>query len=182
MWLKYLTVIILFYIFDILQNSFFVHFNLFGTVPNLVFVLFFSLVFFSTKSGQAPGWENVFYALLAGLILDISSYTYLGVSMILLLVIALFVKKTQTLLQEKKNDKFPFAYFLSLFFISIVAYELLFMIFLDKFNTARLLAGLNRGFIIEIIYNLIIASAIFYIYKKYFKSGHDDRQLKLFSK
>ena len=48
-WQKTLVVIILFYIFALLQSSFFVHFSLLGAVPNLVFAFFALLVFFEKK-------------------------------------------------------------------------------------------------------------------------------------
>jgi rod shape-determining protein MreD len=166
MWYKHLTILILFYLLAILQNSFFVHFNLFGAKPNLVFILFFLLAFFSTQSGPILNWETTFYAISAGLLLDFFSYTYFGVSIILFLLIGFVVKKVQTLLRNNRNNNFPFFYFLPLFLVSLIAYDLL----LKTFSVSGL------------AYNVAVASVVFYVCKKFFKLGFCDRQLNLFQK
>lgn len=176
MWLKYLITIILFYLFAVLQNSFFAHFSLFGATPNLVFTLFFLLVFFEEKNNLIV---VIFYAITAGLFLDFFSATYFGVSIILLLLIGFFVKKAQAMLQEKKDNKFPFAYFLPLFVASLLAYDLVFYIFLSRFAMGQVFLIFNRGVIAEIIYNLFFACIAFWVYKKFFDSDFDDRQLRL---
>jgi hypothetical protein len=147
-----------------MQNSFFVHFNLFGAIPNIVFILFFVLVFFS-RQGRDPAvsGEIIFYAISAGLFLDFFSYTYFGVSIFLLMFFGVATKKIQSMLQEKVNDKFPFVYFLPFFLGSLIIYNLL----------------LNVFSVTGIIINSLIACIFFYIYNKFFVSGIDDRQLKL---
>ncbi|MGA2417823.1 MAG: rod shape-determining protein MreD [Candidatus Staskawiczbacteria bacterium] len=179
MWIKYFIIIVLFYFLEILQNSFFVHFNLFGAIPNLVFVLFFLLVYFDDSKNY---YQIVFYAISAGLFLDLFSSTYFGVSITLLLLIGFLIKKAQAVLQEKKNNKFPFVYFLPLFIISLLVYSLLLAFFLYKFNIIKIISSINGGFAAEIVYDLLFASITFYIYKKFLQSGINDRQLKLFSK
>ena len=162
MWLKSIFIIILFYFFAVLQNSFFAHFSLFGAVPNLVFIFFFLLIFFQKNNG----YRNIFlYSIFAGLFLDIFSYTYLGVSVILLLLIGLIIKKVKSLLQENKDNEFPFIYFLPLFIISLILYDSLLIIFVAKFNLMLALTSFNRGFIAEVIYNLVISCLAFYLYK-----------------
>src|SRR3989344_9256457 len=123
MWQKILVIILLFYIFILLQNSFFVHFNLFGATPNLVFIFFFSLAFFNRKD---KNYQIIYLASIAGILLDISSYTYLGPSIISLIIIGFLLKKIQLLLKERK-DNYPFAYFLPLFLVFFVIYQILFM-------------------------------------------------------
>lgn len=169
--LKYLIIILLFYFFALLQNSFFPHFDLFGATPNLIFIMFFALLFFSARGEPALGWKNIFYAVSAGLFLDIFSYRYLGASALLLLFIGFFVKKAQGQLQEKKNNSFPFIYFLPLFLFAFLAYDLLL-----KFSPNL------KGFAAEIVYNLFIASVGFYVCKKFLKFGIDNPQLNLFNK
>ena len=83
--------------------------------------------------------------------MDVFSGAYFGVSIILLLVIGLLSKKVQSMLQENANDKFPIAYFLPLFFVSLLTYD-----FFNFFS------------IVGIIYNLIVATVAFYIYKRFF--------------
>jgi rod shape-determining protein MreD len=147
----YIIIFFLFYLFALLQNSFFVHFNLFGAFPNLVFIFFFLLLFFDKKKSY---FNVIIFSLFAGFFLDISSYSYFGESIILLLIIGVLSKKIQSQLQEKENDKFPFVYFLSLFIFSYIVYDLVL-----NFN-------LSWVFLPKIIYNVLVAGLVFYVYKK----------------
>ena len=169
MWQKTLAIIFFFYLFSLLQTSFFAHFNLFGTIPNLVFILFFLLVFFSagvpSGSGLAFGWEGIFYALVAGIFLDIFSYTYIGPSIIFLLIIGFLLKKTQSLLKNRE-DSYPFIYFLPLFVIFFLAYDLSCGFYFYFFGLNKIAITLGTQTIFSVIYNALIASVLFYIYKK----------------
>lgn len=176
-WIKYPIIAILFYLFAVLQNSFFAHFSLFGAVPNLVLIFFISFVFLEQKNSYYP---VIFYAICAGLFLDFFSYTYFGVSMILLLALGLLIKKTQTLLQEKRDNKFPLMYFLPLFTVSLLIYDLLFSIFINSFRFEQILLNFNLSYAVEVIHNLLIAFVVFYILKKFFRFSFDNRQLSLF--
>ena len=182
MWLKYIAIIFLFYISAILQNSFFAHLNLFGAVPNFIFILFFIFVFFIRQSKNHSGYfAVVFYAILAGLFLDIFSYTYFGVSIISLLLIGVIIKKIQSSLQEKNNNNFPFIYFLLLFIVSFILYDLILNIFINNFNVLGIISGFSQVFFAEIFYNICIASVIFFIYKILFVPNAS-HQLRLFNK
>jgi cell shape-determining protein MreD len=167
MWLKYFITLVLLYLFAVLQDSFFVHYSLFGATPNLVFVLFFTLVFFSRKGDY---YYLVFCAIFAGLFLDTFSTTFFGLSIIILSIVGFTVKWIQAMLQIKKNDNFPFSYFLPIFFVSLLAYDLI----LQSFS-------LYLGFFVGIVYNLALASIFFYIYKKFFLANENNRQLNLFN-
>jgi rod shape-determining protein MreD len=162
MWLKPLIIFFLFYIFAMLQNSFFAHFNLFGAIPNFIFITFFMLVFFGRKNSY---YHVIFYAISAGLFLDIFSFSYLGVSMVLLIIIGCFIKKVYSSLKEK-DDRYPFVYFLSLFFISLITYDLLIQAWLRFFDPSRISADLGLSFFAGIIYNLFFAILGFVICKK----------------
>jgi len=149
MWKKILFIIFIFFVFALLQNSFFTHFNLFGASPNLIFILFFLMVFFGKKN-----YPVIFVAITAGIFLDIFSYTYyIGSSIVLLVVIGLLLKKTQLLLKNRE-DEHPFVYFLPLFVIFLLIYELFLGIF-------------GQLIIFSLIYNLIVASLGFLVFKKY---------------
>ena len=151
MWLKYLVIILFFYFFAILQNSFLVHFNIFGITPNFILIFCFLLIFFSPYGRPAQGRENYFYAIVAGFFLDVFSHSYFGVSIISLLITTFLLKKTLQLLWNKR-DKYSVLYFIPLF----AAY---FMI-----NNALLeLSLFNWTFIIAIIYNLAFALIGFYV-------------------
>ncbi|MCX6719660.1 MAG: rod shape-determining protein MreD [Candidatus Staskawiczbacteria bacterium] len=180
MWPKYLVIFLLFYLFAMLQNSFFAHFNLFGAVPNIVFILFFVLVFYCTRGRSTSGLEISFYAISAGLFLDFLSSTYFGVSIILLLIIGFFAKTAQSFLQEKRNDKFPIIYFLPLLLASLLAYDLLLGIFSNKFNLTQAFLGFGQTLLPEIIYNLLVAIEVLYFNRKLIKTNTEDHQLRLF--
>jgi len=166
MWKKLLVITFLFYIIALLQNSFLIHYNLFGVVPNLIFILFFIIVFFEKRNstGQTVNdYLAIFTAVIAGVFLDIFSYTYLGPSIILLIIIGLLVKRTQSSLKNKE-DKYPFIYFSFIFIISLFIYNFLITLFLSPNNIATMI---SLGTVFMLIYNLFIASILFYIYKKF---------------
>lgn len=150
-WQKIVIVILLLYIFALLQNSFFAHFSLFGATPNLVFSFFFLLVFFSEKENYIV----IFLAILAGFFLDVFSYSYLGLSIIILIIIGLLLKKVQSELKVR-HDNHPISYFLPLFIISLLIYDALMSLWL-------------RFSVFSIIYSAIFGTAFFYIYKRWQK-------------
>jgi rod shape-determining protein MreD len=164
MWQKFLIIILFFYIFALLQNSFFSHFNLFGAVPNLIFLFFFLLVFFLGKNNI---YQVVFLAAIAGFFLDVFSFTYLGFSIVLLLIIGFLLKKTQSLLKNRQ-DNYSFIYFLPLFIIFLLIY--------NAFSGMTF----SSQVIFSIIYNSLAVSVLYYFYKKFFHEAVDDRQLNLF--
>jgi rod shape-determining protein MreD len=149
MWQKYLTIIFLFYLFALLQNSFFVNFSLLGATLNLVFVFFFLLAFFVPEN---KNYQVIFLAILAGILLDIYSSGYLGPSIISLIVIGFLLKGAQSLLKNL-NDKYPFAYFAPLFVVFFSMYEVITMSF-------------DLRFVAGIVYNLLFASIGFVVFKK----------------
>ena len=177
MWKKTLFLLILFYFFALLQGSFFIHFSLFGAVPNLVFALFFILAFFEGNSvrnqwgsqGHTPhGYWIFIWAVVAGFFLDVLSYTYIGVSIATLVILGFLLKKTQSLLKNKA-DNYPFVYFLPLFLIFFTLYEFSLMAFVHFFDSSHAIISLDFNFLTEIIYNGFIASVFFCIYKKWRK-------------
>ena len=162
MWQKPLVIIILLYFFVLLQNSFFVHFSFFGSMPNLVFIYFFLLAFFLKKD---KNYQIVYLSAIAGALLDVYSYTYLGPSIIILLALGFLLKKTQAMLKNK-GDNFPFSYFLPLFLVFFVSYEILLTFYLKFFDLSSFLMSFDVRFLAGVVYNLLFASIFFYIYKK----------------
>ena len=168
-WFFPIIAIILFYLLALLQNSFFIYFNLFGAIPNFIFVLFFIFVFFSKKNSY---YSAIFYAILAGFFLDVFSSVNLGISVALLIIIGLLIKKIQSSLNEKENN-YPFIYFLSLFLISILVYYLslkacLFFLIPNIINIA-----IDQKLFAEIIYSLFFAIIGFSVCKKFTKQKTD---------
>jgi len=149
MWKKCLIIVILFYLFAQLQNSFFAHYNFFGAVPNLVFALFFTSVFFEKKY-----FCVILLSIIAGLFLDIFSYMQLGPSIVLLTGIGVVLKKVQQLLQNRQ-DNYPFTYFLPLFVLFFAIYLVLLSLSFDL------------RIITSIIYSAVFAVLMFYIFKKF---------------
>jgi len=150
-----------------------VHFNLFGVVPNLVFILFFLLVFFQWP---ANNYKIIIIAVAAGIILDIFSYTYIGPSVILLTGIAFLLKGVRSLLKNTENS-YPFAYFLPLFVLFFLVYDLFrgsYLYFLDSDKIALII---STQIIFSVIYNAIIASLLFYVYKKVIKEFGNGKDL-----
>jgi len=166
-WFWPIITILLFYFFALLQSSFLIYFNLFGTVPNLIFILFFILVFFSEKDSY---YRLFFCAIMAGTFLDIFSVSKFGISIILLTLIGLAVKKIQTLLKER-DDNYPFAYFFSLFLGSLLAYNLL---------SQNISINFNQRFFTEIVYSSVIAILGFFIYKKFCGLKNKGKQKRFF--
>ena len=178
MWRKTLVIIFIFYLFALLQNSFFVYYNLFGAIPNLVIILFFLLLFFQKDDGSN---HLIFWAIIAGFFLDIFSSTYIGPSIILLIIVGFLFKNTQRLLKNSQ-DSYPFAYFISLFVAFLLAFDLVTALYLRFFDPSKFAINFGTAVIFSALYDVLIASILFYVYKKFFYSRVDNRQLKLFRK
>ena len=178
MWYKYLITGLFFYFFSLLQNSFFSHLNLWGAVPNLVFIFFVLLTFFAQKRDY---YFIIFCALVAGLLLDIFSSSYIGISVLLLIVIGFGIKKIQADLFEGGQKPVPF-YFLGLFFIAFIVYNLFIYLYYYFLGIKTVFFVFNFMLSCEIIYNLVFAFLFFLIYKKFCVNAFDNRQLNLFKK
>lgn len=161
MWLRLLIIFLLFGFLAILQTSFLVHYNIMGTMPNLVFILFFLIVIFEDSQKYIQG---IFSAIVAGFFLDALSFSYFGVIIILLLIFAFALKQLLSLLR-KRRDKHPIIYFVPLFILAFVIYNLFLTTAIYFLNSPQIMPCLSWVFLIEIIYNLIFALFGFYIYK-----------------
>ena len=172
LWVKFLIIALLFFFFSIFQNSFLPYFNIMGTSLNLVFILFFILIFFEDKYEYVQGF---FLAIIAGFFLDTFLPFYFGIAIGSLLLIY-FLKKLITHFLKESQDKYPIFYFIPLFSTCFIAYSTLLyvssiLLHLQFIFWANILMGL--------IYNLVFACAGFYIYKKVSNVFSKDRQLKL---
>lgn len=173
MWLKLLTVTILFYVLGLIQNSFFVHFNILGTVPNFIFILFFILIFFSPCE-KPYCRNNLFYSFIGGFFLDIFSYSYFGISFVLFLITSFIVKNLFNSLRQKK-EKYPVTYLIFLFITTLIIYEILSGVYLYFFSAAgsKIISwDLIWIFLVKIIYSSVFALVGFFIYKNLFIRDH----------
>jgi rod shape-determining protein MreD len=175
MWAKYLLIVFIFYIFALLQNSFFVNFSLLGINPNLVFILFILLIFFEKKP---TNFSNIYFAIIAGFFLDIFSSIPLGWSILILIVIGYLIKKIKEILSEK-NDSYPYAYFAIIFTVTFFTYSFLLNLVVYFILKSDVFFNINLVFVFKIIYNLILASGLFFVYKK-FMVENNSRQQRLF--
>ncbi len=163
MWLRLLIIFLLFGLLGILQTSFLVHFNIIGAMLNLIFILYFVVVFFE---GPQKYIQGIFSAIVAGFFLEALSSFYFGVSFVFLLIIVFILKHILYLL-KKKRDEYPIIYFAPLFTLSFIIYNLFLTIAIYFFNSPHIMPVLNWIFLIEIVYNLIFSLFGFYIYKKF---------------
>ena len=182
---KYPIIIFIFFILAIIQNSFMPFFNVMGTVPNLVFILFFILTFFeesseyhsSSQVSQSEIWEDkgFFIAIIAGFFLDIFSPFYFGLSIISPLIIYLLIKVIIHFLR-KWQDKYLIFYFLFIFLFSFFVYNVFSNLLSNSFH---LKLDFNKTIFVSLLYNLIFIYFGFYVYK-FIKKDSSDSQLKLF--
>lgn len=175
MWIKILISAILFYFIALLQNSFFVYFNIFGAVPNFIFIFFFFLVFFSKKKGY---YETIFYSLTAGFFSDIFSPFKMGISIALLLMIGVLIKKVILTLRERE-EKYPLIYFVAIFTASFLAYCVSMEIYLCILSQCQILSIFSASFLTEFFYTLFFAALIFLLCKKFLKNKKDSLQTGL---
>lgn len=160
-----------------MQGSFLVHFDLLGAIPNLVFIFFFLLTFFDHGQKGAPKkYRVIFFAAIAGIFLDIFSYTYFGPSIVLLIAIALLLKSAQSLLKDMK-DNYPFICFLPLFITFFLIYDVAMASYLYFLESGRIAVVFSIGTIFSVIYSSIIASACFFVYKKFVRGFLNGKNL-----
>ncbi len=159
MWLKYPVLIVMFILGAIVQSSLWPYFAIAGVVPNLIFVLFFLIIFFEKKQEYILGF---FMALLAGVLLDITMSLNFGVSIVSLLVIYIVYKMVSRFLKEAQGKNLVF-YFAMVFSVAFLGYQ----------------AVAGASTIPGLAYSLVVAIAIFYLYKNFGAKKSDDNQLKL---
>ena len=184
MWLKYPIIIIFFLIAALLKAGFLPYIAIMGTVPNLIFILFFVVVFFEQYRILPQYSQELFLsggilmAIIAGLLLDMSSPFWFGSSIIALLVLYFLIKTGMRYL-DQRDDRYLLFYFVSVFLGSFVAYVFLSWAFAGFADTGM---SFNSRIIVKVAYNLAAAIILCYAYK-YASNGQasGNRQLKLFS-
>jgi rod shape-determining protein MreD len=164
MWLKYLSLVLLFYFLAVLQNSFFGQFTLFGGFLLPVFILFFTVVFFE---GNKNYNHILFYSVVAGFFLDVFLNLYFGISIIGLLIAGLIAKKIQNSLQGK-TDKYPVSYFIPIFLVAFLVYNLISSLLINITDASRPVLVFSWNDAYGLFYNLLISIIVFYAYKRIF--------------
>ena len=146
---------ILFYYLALFQNSFLIHFSVFGALPNLIVILLCLLAFFEPKRLRF----GVLLAIIAGLFQDLILGYFIGVSVASFLIIYYAIKYAKGQLSEHDQN------FYVLYFGAILS---------GAFIFNRLFIGVYDGslfsfniliLLLEVVYNLIIGTIGFYFAK-----------------
>jgi len=170
-WLKYVIIGALFFIFSLLQASFFPYFTIGGAVPSLVFTLYFIIIFFEHPQNRVAG---VWTAVIAGIISDMFLAAPFGVSIAAFLIIYLLHAAGSYFLRSGQSRHLVF-YFIGMFSVLFLAYRGLLYLTggFFKFDS-----GLDTTMVISLAYSLMFAIIGFYVGQKIF-SKNVNNQLKL---
>lgn len=172
MWFKYPIIVFSFIFLALFQNSFLSYFTIVGFIPNLLFALFFIIVFLEEST---QFYEGIFTAILAGFAIDLFMPFYFGGAIFSLLLVYIFIKTILYFLRERKNE-YLLLYFIPIFLISFAMYKASVYTLL---NFPHLQFNIDRNNFIELTYNLILALVMLLICL-YANSSKRDRQLTLF--
>ena len=166
---------VLFYFVAIMQISFFSHFDILGTTPNIIFITFAMLVFFDTQS-KNNYYNTIIWAFCAGIFLDIFSYPYFGASIALLIAVGFLMKKIQSSLKEQQN-RYPLSHLLIVFFSSFLVYRAVNVVLLNFNNLSLINPSFVLGLSLEVVYSGLIAVGIFFVLKKVMPLWNDRKKL-----
>jgi rod shape-determining protein MreD len=152
---------ILFIILAILQATFFSHFAIKHSLPNIV-LLFFVLICFLKKNIAKTNFLHIL-AILAGMFLDFFSSTIFGLYTLIFLALSFSIQKLLILLAKKNFLTFSLLLLFALLFFQL-GQLLFFLIFEKEYLSFNL---------VELIYNFILGVifySIYVVYKKTIKS------------
>jgi len=175
MWAKFVIIFALLYIFTVVQNSFLAHFSIFGAVPNMVLIFYFIIAFTEKPNRYIMG---LFSAITAGLLLDISTSSLIGPS-VLILTISLFLLKKVLRILWDRTGKYEAVYFCMLFSAMLFYYWFCSNMVFFLFEPGSANFSLDWTFWASLLYNLAVAFIMFFIFNKISISKDPDRQLKL---
>jgi len=151
MFKKLFVLSLIFYCFSLFQTSFVPYFQVLGQTPNLVLIALFLTIFFNFLPSHFP-----LEAILAGFFLDAFSNYPVGVSAFFLFLTALLMKKI--LKSFKETNIFIFLFLFLIFYFVYYSFLFAFDYVLEKSTFA-----LDFAFLIQIIYNLVFATFLFYL-------------------
>ncbi len=171
--LKWCIFLVVVFSAAVAEVSFVTRFNIFGAVPNLVFMVFFLALFLSGKNNYQ--W-HFFIAVTAGVFLDVIGSRYFGISSVALLILYGVNLAIWRFFQQTQGQHQIF-YFAGLFFGSLLLYDGLLYLASIIFSFSFEL-GLQT--FIGLCYSLIVACAAFFLYQKFLGKDFDKNQLKLF--
>ena len=85
---QFLITLVIFYLLALLQTSFFVHFRMWGVVPNFIFILIIFINVFEKPQNNA----GLLAGFVGGFFLDIFSSNFIGFYAFIMLVAAFLIK------------------------------------------------------------------------------------------
>jgi rod shape-determining protein MreD len=173
MWLKLLLITLVFFLVACVQNSFLPHTTIMGVAPNIIFILFFVLVFFEKKDAYYRGF---FLAIIAGFISDLFLSSYFGASIISFLATYLAIKTMLYFLKERQ-EKYLLVYSIPMFLLCLAIYNSL-LYALVHFPYIKV--TVDKNILIELLYNTVVALVVFFLAKTIYYKKPKDRQLTLF--
>ncbi len=109
---KYLILIPIFYLLVILQESFLIHFKVFGAALNLVLIAVVLVNFFGSDKKSF----GIFTGILGGLILDLSSVFPFGTFIVTLAILSFLIQKTVSFFQKSNLLSFSAVFLFSFCF------------------------------------------------------------------
>ena len=140
-----------FYFLVLIQNSFLVHFSVFGAFANLVLVCVCLVSFLEEKKS----YYGLIPTIAGGIFIDLR-FGAIGLSSLLLLIVYLFVKEMPRQLRDVSYE-YNIFYYLILLFISSIFFGIISRFSLNIFP---LIAGLA--------FNLIFGVFFFYLFKLFY--------------
>ena len=167
---RIIILILLFYFLILLQNSFFAQMAIYGAVPNLALILACLVsFFFSQKTRKSDRDEYNKYAAIslvaaAGIMVDIFSQSFFGVSILSFLIIYFFMRKSLDLLLDMPK-KYQIFYFLPMFLVSLFIYNAVASgsSYLSGSPNFYFFSDLNF-FLATAVYNLVLSAIGFYLF------------------
>lgn len=114
--IKFLILLLAFYFLAIFQVSFFSHFEIGGTLANLLLILVLILILFAKSRDLALSG-----AFLAGLFFDFFSETFFGFYLLIFLILALFLRKIHQFFYQIDFLNFEILLFLAIIFFHFLS-------------------------------------------------------------
>lgn len=145
-----------FYFLALVQTSFLVHFDIVGTIPNLILIFLVLALFFEKSSDKSGYWV----AALAGFYLDVFSGLQLGVSIFVLILLTYFVKRIVRTLREENV-----LYFVPILILAVIFYGVFSVLLNSLLSLSLPCFSISWLKLLEIAYNLLIGVIAFYLIK-----------------
>jgi len=155
---RILASVLFFYVLALIQTSFIFHLGILNVVPNLILISVVLLTFFE----RADKKTGLAIAGIGGFFLDLFSYSYLGISIILLIILVFLLKKFLKISAGRNIIHLVLALVFSIVFYNLFL-VLLDSIFLDM-SFLRLFI-VNRFLVFESMYTLGVGILFYFLIK-----------------